>query len=417
MDIKAFLSKVGFDKHHRFERFGVIFSSLVLVLAIITSVAFVGKLQMDNKNLTNKVVYTTKFKTSLTNIEGSVNNIYRSRDNTKVFIVLNISDMSSISVNAKNYQMFLTGCKTVGDTVEGAVLEHPTVNGSIYMFGSTGYMGIYLVDNKSFPSQIYDLVIRCNSRIVSSASSLDTDENGNNEGNSFTKYDQFRIYFNPGGAECDTADFLDKDNWNIIDAYEECVSRKQEKELRDILAKDIETLQLNLSAIDEYIERLKNLNVVVPDASPLIAGDEVIEEDDHLVFKPKHVLATGFDFDWYNGSIKDGYLDALCGDLTYTQYLNKKRAEVEGSQLNLGSIEWVMTDGTKVNDLDTSVANNKTIVDTTGLLSDTWNTYYSNKQKYECTDLKSLLNLELDTRNVESDYTINSDKDTALIVF
>lgn len=103
--------------------------------------------------------------------------------------------------------------------------------------------------------------------------------------------------------------------------------------------------------------------------------------------------------------------------MTYTQYLNKKRAEVEGSQLNLSSIEWVMTDGTKVNDLDTSVANNKTIVDTTGLLSDTWNTYYSNKQKYECTDLKSLLNLELDTRNVESNYTINSDKDTALIVF
>lgn len=415
--MKTFLSKIGFDKHHKFERFGVIFGSLCLALVIVISTAFVGKMQLDSKNMTNNVIYTTKFTTSISNINGTVNNIYRSKDKTKLFLLLNISDISNISVNAKNYQLFLTGCEVKGENIVGMSLEHKNVNGSIYMFGSTGYMGIYFVDNECFPSQLYDLVVRCNSKIVSSASSLDTDED-DGEKDSFSLYDQFRIYFNPGGADCDVAEFLDKDDWTIVDAYEECVSRSGEQELRNTLTTDIETMQSNLSAIDEYTERLKGLNVVVPDASSLIAGDEIVKDDDgHLTYKPKHVLASGFDYDWYNGSIKDGYLGKLCGDLTHTQYLSKKRTEVEGTQFSTSNIEWVLTDGTPVSDLDTEVSANKSITDTINLLTSSWNTYYANKKNYQCTDLKSLLYLELDSLNVESDYTINSDKDTALIVF
>lgn len=411
------LSKLGFDKHHRFERFGVMSVSLFVIMAIIFTIAFVNKTQVDNEYMTNTVIYTNRFKTSLSDINGVVHNIYKNKDDTKAFIVLNIEDISKISVNAKNYQLFLTGCKRSGDNLETVDLINKTVNGSIYMFGSTGYMGIYLVDNKGFPSQLYDLVVRCNSRIVSKGSSLDDESNKKDSNSSFDLYDQFRIYFNPGGTVCDRAEFLDKENWGIVDAYEECISRNEEKTLRDNLSKDIEELQLNLSAIDEYTERLRGLNVVIPDTPTLIEGDTVIKEkDEHLTFKPKTVLAKGFDFDWYNGSIRDGYLDKLCGDMTYSQYLTKKNLEVEGTAFNT-TFDWVLSDGTPVKDLDMSINTNKTINDTISLLTSAWNTYYKNKQAYQCTDLTALLYLELDTRSVESDYTVNSDKDTTLIVF
>lgn len=415
MKVKALFSKIFLDKHRKFERFGVIFGSLFLVLIIITACAFVEKSKLDNQTLVDKVIYTQEFKTSLTGIDGTVSNIYRSEDKTKLFIVLNISDISKISTDASNYQMFLTGCKQSGESVTTDYLEHKAVNGSLYVFGSTGYMGIYLVDSQGFPSQIYDLVMRCNSQIVSTANTSDSKDVS--RGESFEKYDQFRIYFNPGGSECDVADFLNKNDWNVVDAYEECVSRTKENELRKTLSNDVQTLKTNLSAIDEYTKRLQSLGVVIPDMSSLIAGDKVIEKDDYLIFKPNHVLATGFDFDWYNGSVKKGYLDNLCGDSTYMQYLSKKRSEVENTKFDTSDIIWTLTDGTPVDNLDSTVDTNKTINDTIGLLTGAWDTYYTNKKTYECTDLKSLLYLELDTKNIKTDCTINSDKDSALIVY
>lgn len=405
-----------FDKHHKLERFGVMFVALFLVMAVIISIAFVGKIKTDNQNMADTVIYTQKFSTSLSGVDGSVYNIYRSADKTKLFVVLNIKNISNISVNAKNYQMFLTGGKVSGDTIVGDYLEHEAVSGSIYMFGSTGYMGIYLVDSAGFPSQLYDLVIRCNSRLVSSSSSSN-DKNASAT-DSFSTYDQFRIYFNPGGADCDVAEFLNKNDWTVVDAYEECVAREKEQELRDILSEDIKAMQLNLSAIDEYTERLVSLNVVIPDISPLIADDKIENTDDHLVFEPAYVLATGFDFDWYNGSIKSGYLDSLCGDMTYVQYLAKKKAETDGIRFSTPQTDtWVLSDGTAVRDLDTNITANKTITDTINLFNTALSSYYNNKQTYECKDLKSLLYLELDTYNVASDYTVNADKDSVLIVF
>lgn len=414
--MKTFLAKIGFDKHHKFERFGITFGSLFLVLIIITLVAFAGKVKADNSRLLNKTIYTTEFTTSKTDIKGTVENIYRSKDKTKLFILLDISDVTNISVKADNYQMFLTGCSTTGNSVKSASLEHEAVNGSIYMFGATGYMGIYLVDSLSFPSQLYDLVVRCNSQIVSSAKTL-TEKNDENM-SSFDLYDQFRLYFNPGGEECTSADFLNNDNWTIVDAYEECVTRTQEKQMRDTLTQDITEMQSNLAAIDEYTSRLQALNVLVPDKPVAIKGDKVVtdETDGHLIFEPEYVLAGGFDFDWYNGSIKDGYLDKLCGDKSYIEYMRDKNTEVDDARFDANSNSWTLVDGTKISDLDTFVDANVTITTTVNLLTSAWNTYYNNKKEYECTDLKQLLNLELNARNIEVNYSVNSDKD-ALIVF
>mgnify|MGYP006990242176 CR=1 FL=1 len=50
-------------------------------------------------------------------------------------------------------------------------------------------MGLYLVDNGVFPSQILDVIVRCN--VVLN----DTGDDRTNMGESFRNNDQFRLYF------------------------------------------------------------------------------------------------------------------------------------------------------------------------------------------------------------------------------
>lgn len=110
------LKKLKFDKHHKFEWFGVGVIFLVIVMLFITVSAFVVKSKQDKDTMANRVIYTQKFSTSLSGISGTVEKIYRSDDNTKAFILLHWADGSSInlSINSKNYQMFLTGANNSG---------------------------------------------------------------------------------------------------------------------------------------------------------------------------------------------------------------------------------------------------------------------------------------------------------------
>ena len=425
-----FMKLFKFDKHHKFERFGVIFCSLFLVMLIIVSIAFVDKLQTDNETMDNKVIYTRNFQTSISEINGTVDNIYKNKDNTEAFLVLHLEDTTNISTDAKNYQMYLTGAKQSGDEIIGEYLEHESLRGSIYLFGSSGYIGLHLVDSEGFASQLCDLVVRCNSQIKTDDESDDGEEENTDMEDSFLQYDQFRIYFNPGGKKCDVAEFLNKTSWSVSDAYEECVSRAQEEEIRKTLTNDVEQLKKSMDAIEEYTARLKGSNsptdVAVPEMPEPISGDKFIEHgsatddksDDYIEYIPHEILPCGYEFDWYNGSVKSGYIDGLCGELTYAQYFNKKQSEEsDDNGMGVSVDEWTLNDGTLINSLDASISENKSIVDNANLLASAWQTYYDLKQQYQCVDLLSLLYLEVDTNNVNSNYTINNDKKSALIIF
>ena len=291
--------KLKFDKHHRFEWFGVGVVALAIVMLFISISAFVVQTKQNNENKANRVIYTQKFGTSLSGLKGQVEKIYRSDDKTKVFLLLHWDSGSSakLSLNSKNYQMFLTGATTSGSEIKGEYLQHESVTGGFYVFGSSDYMGIYLIDSNGFPSQLYDLVIRCNSQLVTKSDIKEgaKDENGDVK-DTFSLFDQFRIYFNPGANDADKAEFLNKNSWSATDAYEECVTRDQEKTMRDKLDQDLVTINNDLTQISEYRERLEAQGVVVPDDPEAIRGDVITNEatadsaDKVLTYKPSYVF-------------------------------------------------------------------------------------------------------------------------------
>ena len=125
--------KLKFDKHHRFEWFGVGVVALAIVMLFISISAFVVQTKQNNENKANRVIYTQKFGTSLSGLKGQVERIYRSDDKTKVFLLLHWDSGSSakLSLNSKNYQMFLTGATTSGSEIKGEYLQHESVTGRL----------------------------------------------------------------------------------------------------------------------------------------------------------------------------------------------------------------------------------------------------------------------------------------------
>lgn len=396
-----------FGPHYAMERFGVLFLSLSLCMGILL-ISINIKVSNDKKvNLSEQVIYTTSTTTSLTGQTGAVHGIYHNTDRTKCFILLKFEDMSSMSINAEYYQMFVTGFSPNQEQQE--LLKVPS--GCIYVLGSSGYMGIYLTSAGGFEEQIMGLTVRCNKTIVdttiSNASSTYMDA-------SFDSYDQFRIYFNPGGKAVTVATSLDKDRLNIFELYEELVTQSQEKQIREQLMADLENMYITQTAMEEYEERLIREGVGSYTIPSQIDGD-VVELDEEGIYhlKTDYVIPTGLDFEWYDGSIHDGYLADLKGALSNDDYLDALESEIaDPEDAFTTDIVWYLTDGSTFNGEEYTNAtldetSYKELSSAVNLLTSAWSDFYTTKQQYQCVDLVKLLTLEKEAREVQEHYTIN----------
>ena len=143
-----------------------------------------------------------------------------------------------------------------------------------------------------------------------------------------------------------------------------------------------------------------------------IRGD-VIEtlDDGRLELKTDYILQGGYDFDWYNGSVKSGYLDGVVGhSMTASRYIASQRKLVGSDRLDFSSIRWLRSDGTDFySDSDTIKSQSYTQIDNSiKNLQSAWQSYYDMKKMYQISDLESLLLLELDTNDMSTNYTVNS---------
>lgn len=400
------LSKLKLDSHHKMERFGVIFICILLSFAVICTTIFLKKMEDDKVTLGSQVMYSTSFSSSRTATTGSVSQIYCSDDRTKCFVLLKFDDVKNISLNAENYRVFVTGTDLAQRNQQ--LLSAPS--GGIYIFGSTGYMGIYLVESRGFPEQILDVIVRMSSEL-SVVDDEALDEAVFTDG-SFKKYDQFRIYFNPGASAYTTIPCLNEGQVDIFNLYADSVTAASEMQLREDLDASLESMRAQQKLIGEYAERLERDSIVVPDAPEAIRGDEIIEnEDGTLSFKPANIIATGFDFDWRSGSIREGYLDALCGNLSYPQYFTQKAAETDVVRFSVSGLKWYDHDGNDMSGITDELGTSVTIQNDITNMTKAWSDYYELKQKYQCEQLKSLLLLEVDSRDVEANATLNNNPD------
>ena len=400
-----------FSSHYAMERFGISFLSLSFCMAILLVSMGIKAYKDSQKTLSEQVMYTTSVETSLTGQQGTVEGIYHNTDRTKCFVLLKFDDVSQLSINAENYQMFATGFSASQE--QEPLVKRPY--GCIYVFGSTGYMGIYMTSSGGFEKQIMGVTVRCNKTIVDTTIS---DASATYMDASFDSYDQFRIYFNPVGTATQLSTSLDKERFDTFELYEELVTKPNEIEIRNNLTEDLKEMHITQKARKEYEERVAREGIGTYNIPKQIDGDVVEGDEDGVYhFTTDYVLPNGVDFDWYNGSIHDGYLDELKGELSYTEYLDNLEEQEDTSDDPENAFKtdtiWYMTDGStfegdEYSDADLDDASYKEIKTATDLLKNSWGEFYTLKQQYQCKDLVSLLKLEKEAREAQSHYTINT---------
>ena len=445
--IVKFLRKFG--PHYAIERFGIMFLSLAISMILLVSSIVVTKIKYDNRALSGMAQYTSSFTMSLSGTTGSVQGVYTNANRTKSFLLLRFSDMSNIPVTADKYQLFLSGCDRDRNYKE--IKCSP--NAMIYMFGSTGYMGIYLYSSEPFPSQILNLYLRSVVNFTGSKSDIQYDDA------TFNQYDQARIYFNPGGTYAMQAAFLDEDDWDIFDIYEELVSRPAEKSMRTLLYDDLKQMRNQQLLINEYSQRIVDDGLVEPTTPSAIAGDRIYAKvmepgitDDELKWSIKQnfwytmdddgsnvqsfdenevrmyldtkmIEKNGYHFNWQDGQIKNGYLKDLTQSdklSDWKKYIDSHTNAESESIFNLDEMEWKYQDGTifipddSIDDSG-SVSKQQTISNDVNKLKEALQAFYDAKVKYQTVDLKSLLELEYNARDIETNYSINANESGKLL--
>lgn len=407
------MEKLKLGPHYRMERFSLLFCVMVVGILVTTVSCFVVHVQTQNTTLGEQAIYSTEFETSKTGVSGKVIDVYSSEDKAKTLLLLKFDDTKVVSTNADNYQMFLTGASVEQNkqTLDGIP------SGSIYMFGNTGYMGIYLVNKDGFGPQILDLVVRCNSELQTNASE-DVDEEV--EDKSFVDYDQFRVYFNPGASKAKHLDCLDGSKApSIKDFYNEAVITPQEDEIHAQLETQVNNMRVSLNQIHEYEERLETEGVTVPAEPSVIAGDKVITNDDgSYTYKPATVLPGGYDLDWQHTSVVDGFIKGLIEktdspNMTVDQYFammtREANGDASGNKLDTNNIEWQLNDGTLISSLSGGKSSRYTkYMEMCNDLTNAWRTYYNQKVDYQREMLGSLLDLEVSKDSILTSSSVNT---------
>ena len=383
----------------------MLFLALTLCMSILMGTIVKHKMDMDKEMLGTNVIYTDAFTMSLSQNKIEVVNIFSNEAQTKCFVLLRFPNMANVVTDASQYEVYLTGSDMKAN--QQTPLCNPTA--TIYMFGVTGYMGIYLVDMMGFQSQILDLVLRCNILTGAMPSEVGTYDDA-----SFAKFDQGRMYFNPGASGFVTVDFLDNPSMSVGDIYDAVVTKQQELDIRDKLAEDLGEMRSILSQIDEFERRVSDMGVIVPPRPIQIRNDRVetiAEEDNRLNLVTDYVLEGGYSFDWYHGTVRAGYSAGVVpANMTTSRYIAAQRKLVGSDNMDLESLRWLRTDGTDFyGDMDAvkSQAYNQIDAGITNLVN-AWTNYFQLKQKYQVNDLESLLLLELDTGDMSTNYTVNA---------
>lgn len=430
--MKSIRSVLRLDQHHAIQRFGVIFAALAVTGAVGFSSAGVSAATAGHEELVTRAVYADSFVTSKTAAGGDVVGVFTSSDRKRAMVLMKFDDVSQVSTDASNYQAFMTG------TNQNLSQKTPkgSPEGSILMFGATGYMGIQLENPEGFEPQILNITVRANSEIIPLAESEDVDEEMANGDGSFKNYDQLRLFVNPGASEATHLKALDQDDPQVQSIYNEMIIEPQEEELRGTMQTQLETMQSDLAAIDEYKRRLQTtkvdgLSLEIPEDPAQIKGDSITCEgvplrgktgdkaqcpSGELGLKTDKDFADGYNIDWRDGSVDEGYLDEIVpADRGNLEYLSE-HSERDDEAMRTDALEWKMDDGSYLDDLggaDTEPVVN--LNSTISLLTGAYKTYYDDKQAYQVDSMTELLNLELSLLDVESNHTVNDTDDSVLV--
>ena len=422
----AFNRKFKLDSHHAIERFGVFVCAFALIGLAVMVGSGASAYRAGEDSLSSTALYSTEFTTSKTRLKGSVDGVYTNRSGTRALVMMHFPQGAAISYNAADYRAFLLGSTR---NLASEPVSTPGVNGAFYAFGSTGYVGVLLEADQAFDRQVLNLTVRATKELSYKESQTTEPNKEMADDATFQRYDQWRVFFNPGASGAIRIGALDAAAFDPTRAYYDIVVQKEEAATRDKLDQKLIELRANLARIEAYTADLQTTKVdgifLRPPSVPAsITGDQVTGSSagetrdgrSTLRLETRTTVPGGFDFDWRAGTVYDGYLNTLVPTgQSYVQYLTDKRKEgsaatngTNGTSSTVANMEWKLSDGSDLKkDYRSSDTAMRPLTNVMNNLSQAYTDYLRNKAKYQSDLMLELLSLDVKLRDVQANSTVN----------
>lgn len=399
--VKGLRDKLKLGPHHKMERFTVVLGATLSLLLSLTVMAFFSY-RSDVANLeSSQAVLTNDFEFSLSSQQGHVEGVYGNKDKTDVMVLLQFQNPQEMSMNAKNYKLFIT-------RQQGTMDYKPKVSFSI--FGSTGYGIIRFQNDKPLKQEVLDITIRANKDL-----SLDDNDGATYTGDtdnldeSFSEYDQARILVNVGANNVETLKNLKPNETDPRKLYIALVAHEEDSAIHEEIEKTTAELERLLERAKEYSSRLTTMGYIAPEEPWFIKGDYV---DKHGVFRPATRLSQSFNINYWSKDIHDGYISQVVDDFSkFDDYM--AQFSTTGDNAEEEKVEQITElkrkDGT-VLDLDAvttdeSPTDQVAAKDALESLVSTWETYVDDKATLQRDLMRELLLLDADVQSQPVSYT------------
>lgn len=388
-----------FDRHHGMARFTISFAIGAALMVLAVGLGIGATMHNSQQEFSENPLYTTNV--SIANgISGSTAGIWESSDHKRAFVAFKFDDdsVSKMPTDAARYAVTV-GAVDSNDQVQPMKVA---TSASLYVFGSTGYLGIYLVAGEEFQPQLYQAYIQ--------ATTTDNQNVG------------WLITLNPAATQMPHSDVLDAQTLDPSTLYRQAVAVTREQDLRKNLTDDLNQMYADQQSAVQYITRLDSDGVTTEGMLPTMATSDSFpqNEDGSRQAKLGESVPGGVTFDWFDASIMDdgsyakaamdaagvGSYDELVSELaasSATASDTGKNAYRVPTDLTL----WHMKDGKTVADAkpDVSDSTYTDITQSIGSLSNVVGDYITAKTKYQTTDALAILAFENDVSRVTGSIT------------
>lgn len=386
------------------ERFRLLFLLLCAVLIATTGVAFLRLQERQQISLTDDAVLTQRFRFSRSGVTGTVEGVYVSQDRTRAFVMLHLDDVRMISTDASNYRMFFSAHR-------GASANHPA--GAIYIFGSSGYKGLYFTDMQGFVPQISDITVWNTQDLIGLPPA-------NPAGAASERYDDMQIFVNLGARDAIHLEVLDRDGpLDIAELFAQTVSHTQLGEITANLNRTLAEMETSLFRITELRTRLEREGVVVPPDPFEIRGDQILREGDVLRAVFANAMPGGYDFSWQGRTISDGFIELVVPNRgALRTHMRQMDAYRRGGVAHIRpDVEWLYVDGTPANNREGGATTERELAvrGDIAALEQEWRNFYTLRRRYQTELLPQLLVLDENTRDRAIGFTVHYGPDALTI--
>lgn len=401
--VKALRDKLKLGPHHKMERFTIMLGATLSLLLLSTVMAFFSY-RSDVANLaSSQTVFTEDFEFSLSSQRGYVEGVYGNKDKTDVMVLLRFQNPQEMSVNAKNYELFITPQR-------GEMKYKPKV--SFSMFGSTGYSIIRFQHDEPLRQEVLDITIRANTELSLKEGRGATDDLDA----SFDKYDQARILVNVGANNVKTLKGVKPNETDPRKLYIALVAHEKDLEIHKEIKEKTTELERLLNRSKEYSNRITSAGYIAPEEPRFIKGDYV---DENGVFRPATMLSRSHDINYWSKDIHDGYITQVVDDFSeFDDYMaqfstrgdNATEIDKERQEEQVENITELKHEDGTVLDLDTVVTGESataqvSVKDALESLLSTWRTYVNEKATLQRDLMRELILLDADVQSQPVSYT------------